>query len=470
MIVRIKTRLAVKRIEHQAKSVEGGHEHARRHRKPSEAGAGSPGQVHRLDDRVLGKEPREAGNARARDRADQDRAVGPGHELPQSAHPAHVLLMVQGDDGRTRAQEKQGFEERVGHEVEDRRGIRRGAERHGHVAELGQRGIRDHALDVVLDKRDQGHEKGGDPADHEHERERGLRKLEKRRHPRHHEDARRHHGCGVDQGRNRRGTLHRVGQPHVEGKLRRLSHRADEKPDTDRREEQPRRPEDDLDRGSSHRRGSGENRCVVERAEIREHQRYGEQEAEIADPVYEERLQARVDRARSRIPEADEKIRHQAHRLPTEEKLQEIVRHHQHQHREGEEGDVGEETPVSRVVGHVSDGVDVHHQRHEGHHHHHQGGQAVDQEADLEPDSVRHEPGIDRTVEHGAIQHVEENQAGGGEGNRHPDDRDPMRPRAPDSPASQAGDERTGKRSERHEQVELQVRHVTLSGCRGRRR
>jgi len=28
----------------------------------------------------------------------------------------------------------------------------------------------------------------------------------------------------------------------------------------------------------------------------------------------------------------------------------------------------------------------------------------------------------------------------------------------------QAGNERTGKRSERHEQVELQVRHVTLSG------
>jgi len=40
------------------------------------------------------------------------------------------------------------------------------------------------------------------------------------------------------------------------------------------------------------------NRRVVERAEVREHERYGEQEAEIADPVDEEGLQVRVDRAR----------------------------------------------------------------------------------------------------------------------------------------------------------------------------
>ena len=71
----------------------------------------------------------------------------------------------------------------------------------------------------------------------------------------------------------------------MQWKLRRLAHRADEEPDADRREEQPRRPGDDLDHRSDHCRGPGKNGRVVERAEIREHERYGEQEAEIADAV-----------------------------------------------------------------------------------------------------------------------------------------------------------------------------------------
>src|SRR6267378_8316817 len=40
MIVRLKTRLPVKRIEHQAKSVEGGKEDARSHSETSEGGEG----------------------------------------------------------------------------------------------------------------------------------------------------------------------------------------------------------------------------------------------------------------------------------------------------------------------------------------------------------------------------------------------------------------------------------------------
>src|SRR5215475_7901954 len=47
-----------------------------------------------------------------------------------------------------------------------------------------------------------------------------------------------------------------------------------------------------------------EHRRVVQGPEIRQHQSYPEQEAEVADPVDEERLQIRVDRGRPRIPEA----------------------------------------------------------------------------------------------------------------------------------------------------------------------
>ena len=129
----------------------------------------------------------------------------------------------------------------------------------------------------------------------------------------------------------------------------------------------------------------GEHRRVVERAERAPAiSADAEQEAEVAHAVDQEGLEVGEDRRRPRVPEADQQVGHQAHRLPAEEQLQEVVAHHQHQHREGEQRDVAEEALVARVVGHVADGVDVHHQRDEGHHHHHQRRQAVDQEADLE--------------------------------------------------------------------------------------
>jgi hypothetical protein len=103
----------------------------------------------------------------------------------------------------------------------------------------------------------------------------------------------------------------------------------------------------------------------------RQHQADAEQEAEVADAVDQEGLQVGVDRRRPRVPEADQQVGHQAHRLPAEEQLQEVVAHHQHQHREGEQRDVAEEALVAVVLGHVADGVDVHHQRHEGDHQHH---------------------------------------------------------------------------------------------------
>src|SRR3546814_9891167 len=46
---------------------------------------------------------------------------------------------------------------------------------------------------------------------------------------------------------------------------------------------------------------------------------------------------------RRKTPETDEQIGCQADAFPTEEHLDEIVRGHEHQHREGEEREIGEE-------------------------------------------------------------------------------------------------------------------------------
>ena len=141
--------LAVERVEDQPEAVQRGHERAREHAQVRERPARHRGQVRRLDDQVLGEEAGERRERRVRERADQRHRVGDRHVLPQAAHPAHVLLVMERDDHRAGGEEERRLEERVGVEVEDRRRIGRGAERDRHVAELRQRRVGDHALDVV---------------------------------------------------------------------------------------------------------------------------------------------------------------------------------------------------------------------------------------------------------------------------------------------------------------------------------
>ena len=213
----------------------------------------------------------------------------------------------------------------------------------------------------------------------------------------------------------------------MQRKLRALAHGADEEADADDRQHRPIHARDDLGRHADRARRVGEDRRVVERAEDREDRGHAEEEAEIADAVHEEGLQVRVDRGRPREPEADEEVGNQTHRFPAEEELQEVVRHHQHHHREGEERDVGEESLVAGVVGHVADGVDVHHERHEGHHRHHGHGEAVDEEAHLQPESLAGDPGVDLGVEARAVHDLPERPEGGEEGDRDRKDRRPVR-------------------------------------------
>ena len=145
--------LAVEHHEQQPEAVQRRHEDPQQHAPVGVSRAGRGGEMHRLDQRVLGIEPGESGESDQGQRPDHRRPVGDRHVLAQPAHPADVLLVMQRDDHRSCRQKQQRLEERVGHQVKDAGGVRRGSQRHGHVAELGQRRVGDDALDVLLDDR-----------------------------------------------------------------------------------------------------------------------------------------------------------------------------------------------------------------------------------------------------------------------------------------------------------------------------
>ena len=99
---------------------------------------------------------------------------------------------------------------------------------HEHVAQLGDRGVGEDALDVGLGDADGGGEEAGEGADDGDGQQRDGRAAEDEVGAAHHVDAGGDHGGGVDERGDRRGALHRVGQPDVEGDLRALAGGADQ--------------------------------------------------------------------------------------------------------------------------------------------------------------------------------------------------------------------------------------------------
>nr|GEU28382.1 hypothetical protein [Tanacetum cinerariifolium] len=409
-------------VEHQkihAERVERGHEHTGQHGEVGETGAPDMGFVHGFDDRILRVETREERRADQCQRTQQRRDPGDRHVFAQAAHVADVLVVVHADDDRTGAEEQQCLEECVGHQVEHGYRVGRATQSHGHVAELRQRRVSDHALDVVLDNAQEAHEQRGDRTDDQDERQRGVRQLEQRRHARHHEDAGGHHRCGVDQGRDRGRTFHRVRQPHVQRELGRFTHGADEQADACHGQQCP---VGAWQREQRQRFALGKHFLVVHGAGVGQQQADAEDEAEVAHAVDQERLHVGDDRGRTLVPETDQEVRDQAHRFPAEEQLQEVVGHDQHQHREREQRDVREEAVIAFVFRHVADGVDVHHQRHERHHAHHHRRQRVDLEADFEVDAGHRHPVVDGAVIGSAVEHVVERHRRQDEGNQYAQD------------------------------------------------
>ena len=182
----------------------------------------------------------------------------------------------------------------------------------------------------------------------------------------------------------------------MQRKLCRLAHGTDEQTDADHGDQHP------VGAGEAQAAQLsrlGENFAVIQRTCVSRDQANAEDETKVTDAVDQEGLHVGKNSCRLVEPEADEQVRHQAHSLPTEKQLQQVIAHDQHEHGEREQRDVREEAVVAVILFHIANGVDVHHQRHKGHHDHHHGRQAVHQEADFHLQAANHHPGVDSLVE-----------------------------------------------------------------------
>ena len=263
-----------------------------------------------------------------------------GHVLAQ---PAHVLLHVEGVvrarvAHRSRTEEQVGLEEGVREEVEDRRDPRADAEPHHHVAELADRRVREHLLDVVLHERERGADDHGRAADRGHEVHAAVPDREAREEDRVDARAEVHarddHRRRVDERRHRRRAGHRVGQPGVQRELTALA------------------DDGEHERGRAHDQQEmvdlARQRCVVEGEDVERRRTGGAlddevrhddagQQTDVAGAGGEERLERGVGVGLLLPPVPDEHERAEADELPAHEQLQRVVRDDEHEHRRGEQ-------------------------------------------------------------------------------------------------------------------------------------
>ena len=310
---------------------------------------------------------------REREGADQEDHEGLGHPARETAHPEDVVAADRVDD-RTRGEEEERLEDAVGQQVQEARAREPGPDRRHHVAELGDGGVGQHPLDVALHAGEGGREQRGEGADPAHRAQHLGRLLEEERGAEEQVDARGHHRGGVDQGRHRGRSLHRVGQPDVERELGRLARRAQVDAEHD---------EAEAGEGVAAALGHLEQLGEVEGAGAAPQHHDADEEPHVARLGDPERLHRRARRLGPCVPVADQEVGAEAHQLPADEELDEVGGQHQPHHREREEGLVGVVAAERgrRLVGEVAERVHLHQERHQRDQDQHQGGVGVGEHA-----------------------------------------------------------------------------------------
>ena len=217
-------------------------------------------------------------------------------------------------DHTARRQKQQGFEKRVGHQMENTGRKSTHAQPQEHVTELADGGVGQNFLDVSLHQTDGGGIESSQAADGRHCRQRKGRVGKEDVRAGDHVDAGRDHGGGVDERTDRRRAFHRVRQPDVERYLRRFSDRAHQQQESNGRQHARLAGGERL-RGQH--TGTAEDSIEIQTAEGPEEKEQRQQEAEIAQPVDDKSFLAGVAGRVAEEVETDEQVGAESDSFPS---------------------------------------------------------------------------------------------------------------------------------------------------------
>ena len=198
--------------------VEGGHPRSHGCHQPEQemavgTGKGLP------EDLILAEESGEAGDTGNRQGGKEEGPEGDGGLSSQPSHLSHIQFSAQGVHHAPRPKEEKSFEEGMGHEVEDPCAESPHAHTQEHISQLADGRIGQDFLDIVLAESDGGGIDGRGNTDDRHNGHGDRCHAVEDIAPGDHIDPCCHHGGGMDEGADRRGTFHGIGKPDIEGDL-----------------------------------------------------------------------------------------------------------------------------------------------------------------------------------------------------------------------------------------------------------
>ncbi len=264
---------------------------------------------------------------------------------------------------------EQCLEEGVGHQVEDRAIPGTNAQCQEHVADLAHGRVGEDTFDVGLDQCGKTGEYQGHTADNANQVQDLRRQGEQAVSTGDQVDTGGHHGCGVDQCRNRSRTGHRVRQPGLQRQLRRFT-------DSAAQQHQGRHDHPEV-AGLEFLRCQHQQFLDVQRAQLREQDEQADGHEHVADPGHDEGFECRVTVVAVAVVETDQQIRAQAHTFPAEVQEQQVIAQDQEQHAGDKQVGVGEEARVTGFTAHVPGREQVDQEADADHHTKHGQGQTI---------------------------------------------------------------------------------------------